>query len=81
MSYQLQSVIKAKSKALKVFTDTKKKFEAAIKEAVEHTRDNKLTIARKLHDIEELEEVNTDLELHISDMQNSINQINNIVGA
>jgi hypothetical protein len=78
---QLEQVRKAKEKALKVFTDTKEKFQAAIEEAQEIRNKNRDKVHTKHYEISELEEINDLLGQEISAMQKSVEQINSIVGA
>lgn len=85
---RVAEVVRAKSKALKVFTDTKAKFEAAISQAYSNMGAN----ANDLQKIEvkkaELEEEREQLIIsnkalcaEVEVMRKQINQINSIVGA
>lgn len=81
MSYQINEVIKAKSKALKVFTDTKAKFEKAIAQAQAYVEKNREEVASKHNDILDLERANRLLEAEAKLMTKQVQQINAIVGA
>lgn len=81
MSYQLNDVQKAKSKALKVFTDTKKKFEDAIKQAHTYTLQNIKEISIKSDEVNELVHTNDMLEREIKAMEAQVSQIDTILGA
>lgn len=77
---KLQKVLNAKSKALKVFTDTKLKFERAIEDAQKHVEANRKEQEKAKEELLKLQDETWHINKHIEDMKKSVTQISHIVG-
>lgn len=77
---QVETITKEKNKAFKVFTDTKAKFTKAIEKASSFIQENDMEVLKLKDEMELKRATNQTLSMHISTMENSVKQINTIIG-
>lgn len=81
MIHQLNDITKQKNKAFKIFTVTKEKFLRAIEQAYDYKHKNNEEIDNLHGEISDRVMVNIELDNEIKVMNNSVEQINKILGA
>jgi hypothetical protein len=80
MFTQLGRIKFARARALKVFEETKNKFEQAIAKAEQYIGLNEMDIARHTDQVNELEHTNLKLAMEIEAMKSSILEIDKFLG-
>jgi phenylacetate-coenzyme A ligase PaaK-like adenylate-forming protein len=80
MHYQLKAIANEKNKALKVLVETKNKLEKCRKMAMSFLATNETDISIKQKEISELQVNQAELQLHVSQIDKSIEETNKILG-